>query len=113
MATSENRHDRYVSGNAGYVHDGTGDQASSGVTLRQQPVLVPSNRRFFSGCTRQVCFQQRAGRCPKTRGFRWPALEADRTGTFPRHDHQLRFASDDREDVREAQQGEDHHHSAA
>ena len=51
----ENRHDRYASRNAGDVHDGTGDQASSDVTLRQQPVPVPSNRRFpLSGWTRRV-----------------------------------------------------------
>ena len=78
----ENRHDRYASRNAGDVHDGTGDQASSDVTLRQQPVSAPSNRRFpLSGCTRQVCLQQRAGRCSKTRGLRWPVLKADSTTT--------------------------------
>ena len=78
----ENRHDRYASRNAGDVNDGTGDQASSDVTLRQQPVPVPSNRRFpLSGCTRQVCLQQRAGRCSKTCGLRWPALKADSTTT--------------------------------
>ena len=54
----ENRDERYASRNAGDVHDGTGDQASSEVTLRQQPVPVPSNRRFpLSGCTRKVCLQ--------------------------------------------------------
>ena len=53
----ENRHDRYSSRNAGDVHDGTGDQASSDVTLRQQPVSVPSNRRFpLSGCTDRCAF---------------------------------------------------------
>ena len=78
----ENRHDRCASGNAGDVHDGTGEQASSHVTLRQQPVPVHPNRRFpLSGCTRQVCLQQRAGRCSKTRGLRWPALKADSTTT--------------------------------
>ena len=63
----ENRHDRYASLNAGHVHDGAGDQASSDVSLRQQPVPVPS--------------QQRAGRCSNTRGLRWPALKADSTTT--------------------------------
>ena len=49
----ENRHDRYASRNAGHVHDGTGDQASSDVTLRQQPVPVPSNRDRCASSTEQ------------------------------------------------------------
>ena len=35
------------------------------------------------------------------------------TRTFPRYDIQRRVAPDDREDVREARQGEDHNHSAS
>ena len=35
------------------------------------------------------------------------------TGTCPRYDNQRRVAPNDREDVREARQGEDHHHSAS
>ena len=115
-----------------HVHDGTGDQARSDVTLRQQPASVPFEQTIPSfRLYEQVCFQQRAGRCSKTRGLRWQALKADSTTTrhtrtdpaqrtlsqwtrtLPRHDHQLRFALDDREDVRETRQGVDHHHSAA
>ena len=124
----ESRHDRYASRNAGDVHDGTGpgelrcdSETAARVSSLEQ--TIPSFRLYETGVPSATSRTMLEDAWIALAGFEGrqyndtahaegsSSTHSHSGRTFPRHDHQLRFASDDREDVREARQDEDHHQS--